>query len=472
MIPHARAQLTGVVCIGPDLPGQTACPSSAVALTGPSTAGPFTQIRFQVFIQVTDPMNGFDITLLANHLILVPVGIDLSGSILGAGPTVLAECLQGVLVAGSVCQASDTIDTLHLASVAAPGALPGGTTARGASGLLFTAIYNIMGSSAGITLGYQSNANDGLTNCTNTSVPGTCVNISNGTTTPVPETAQTATFTSTTTQAHLQLAPGSTALGNAFPGTAIPVQTFTTTDVNGYATWQFAGGVSSGDATVAYTVSITPPSTGATGITATLGGPNPQDFTGDPGPGSVSNTLTLGNAATSTAGLWTITVSGTYHYDPNCVAFSGCPGPASTLVESITYTVRIVDFNYNINGATASLVLPFWCPAVSQGSACPTGTPNGVATITVSPNGYTGTVTLANGTPAPVTTPPLAAALSTTSIAGASGTATDTVSNGLLRPTATTGQYTVAVTATGTLAANGAFPAQTKVKSVNLLVMP
>jgi len=123
--------VTGVVCIGPDLPGQTACPASPFALTGPVTTGPSTQLRVQVFIQVTDPMNGFDITLLANHLILVPVGIDLSGSILGAGPTVLAECLQGVLVAGSVCQASDTIDTLHLASVAAPGALPGGTTPPG-----------------------------------------------------------------------------------------------------------------------------------------------------------------------------------------------------------------------------------------------------------------------------------------------------------------------------------------------------
>ena len=92
--------VTGVVCVGPDLPAQTACPSTIVGLTGPVTTGPVTQIRFQVFIQVTDPMNGFDITLLANHLILVPVGVDLSGSILGAGPTVLAECLQGVLIAG------------------------------------------------------------------------------------------------------------------------------------------------------------------------------------------------------------------------------------------------------------------------------------------------------------------------------------------------------------------------------------
>src|SRR5207249_3510542 len=55
---------------------------------------------------------------------------------------------------------------------------------------------------------------------------------------------------------------------------------------------------------------------------------------------------------------------------------------------------------------------------------------------------------------------------------GASGTATDTFTNGVLRPSVTTGQYTVAVTATGTLAANGAFGAQTKVKSVTLLVRP
>src|SRR5207249_12174113 len=195
------------LCIGPDLPAQTACPASPVALTGPLTTGPVTQIRFQVFIQVTDPMNGFDITLLAPHATLVPTGIDVTGSSLGAGPTILAECLQGVLVAGSVCQASDTIDTLHLAAVAAPGALPGGTTPPGASGLLFTAIYNIVGSSPGLTLGYQTNANSGLTNCTNTSVPGTCVNISNGTITPVSETAQTGSFTSSSSQPAIQLSP-------------------------------------------------------------------------------------------------------------------------------------------------------------------------------------------------------------------------------------------------------------------------
>jgi len=68
-------------------------------------------------------MNGFDITLLAPHAFLVPVGIDFTGTIIGSAaipPITLAECLQGVLVGGTVCQPSDTIDTCLLYTSPSP----------------------------------------------------------------------------------------------------------------------------------------------------------------------------------------------------------------------------------------------------------------------------------------------------------------------------------------------------------------
>src|SRR5438552_7481275 len=436
MIPHARAQLTGVVCIGPDLPGQTACPSSAVALTGPSTTGPFTQIRFQVFIQATDPMNGFDITLLAPHAVLVPVGVDLSGSILGAGPTVLAECLQGVLVAGSVCQASDTIDTIHLAAVAAPGALPGGTTPAGASGLLFTALYSIVGASAGLTIGYQTNANDGLTNCTDTSVPGTCVNISNGTITPVSETAQTGSFTSSSSQPAIQLSPNGASLGQVFRTQPIS-QSLTATDVGGaYALTGQA------DASLTYTTSITGPSGTATGVTASVS-PSTFDFSLAPGPNDAI--VSISPVAAATLGTWSVSVSGLYHFDPTCAGPGTCTGTESTLVETVTYTFTLVDFTFT---ASPTLV-PFWCPAVAQGSACPAGQ-SGSSTITVTPQGFTGTVAISTFSVTPAA-PALTVGYSPTTIPGASGTSVATFSVGALRPTTAVGAYSVSTRGLGTI---------------------
>src|SRR5213592_1559984 len=63
-----------------------------------------------------------------------------------------------------------------------------GHTGTPTTGLLFTAIYNVTGTTPGIALGFQ-------TGCANTSVSGgVCVTVANGTLIPVPETIQTATF--------------------------------------------------------------------------------------------------------------------------------------------------------------------------------------------------------------------------------------------------------------------------------------
>jgi len=180
--PSAHGQFTGTVCL--ISPGTTSCPSSPASITG--TVG--SQLRVSVFIQNSDGLNGFDVTLLADHTILKPAGADLTGTVLPGPQTVLVECLSGMLIVGNVCSSTDSIDTLHFAAVSAPGTISSTPT----TGLLFTAIYNITGLTSGIPLGFQ-------TGCSPSSVSGTtiCVDIANGGLNPVPETVQTAIFTTT-----------------------------------------------------------------------------------------------------------------------------------------------------------------------------------------------------------------------------------------------------------------------------------
>ncbi len=154
-LPPAHA--AGLVCLGPN--GSTTCPTPPVSI--PATTG--SSVRVAVVVSGSSALGGFDITLLADHAFLVPTGVDLTGSVVTAA-TPVVECLQGVLVAGSTCVTTDTIDTLHFAAIGNP---TSGTT----TGLLFTAIYKVVASTAGADIGYQ-------TGCTgSTSVPGVCVNV-------------------------------------------------------------------------------------------------------------------------------------------------------------------------------------------------------------------------------------------------------------------------------------------------------
>lgn len=113
----AQGLITGTVCIIPS--NTSSCPSSPATVVG--TAG--TQLRVSVFIQGSDAMNGFDVTLLADHTILKPAGADLTGTVLASPQTIILECLSGVLVQGSFCSSTDTIDTLHFVVAGALGVL-------------------------------------------------------------------------------------------------------------------------------------------------------------------------------------------------------------------------------------------------------------------------------------------------------------------------------------------------------------
>src|SRR5690242_3735333 len=192
-IQTAHAAPVGLICLN-DASGAAAPPANPCSPTPITFDGPFpsapqvspTQIRVGVYINGSDAMNGFDITLLTSHLTLTPAGFDLTGTALPTPTTTILECRQGVLVQGSVCAPTDNIDTFHVVVAGALGAL----TTPPTSGLLFTAVYNVVGTSpgAGINIGFQ-------TGCTGTSVAGgVCATISNGGTNPVSETIQSGTL--------------------------------------------------------------------------------------------------------------------------------------------------------------------------------------------------------------------------------------------------------------------------------------
>ncbi len=267
--PPAHGQLTGTVCLVSA--GTTTCPSSPASITG--TVG--TQLRVSVFIQNSDALNAFDITLLADHTVLKPAGADLTGTILPGPQSILVECLSGILVKGNVCSSTDTVDTLHFAAASAPGTITG----QPATGLLFTAIYNVTASSSGTSLGFQ-------TGCSNTSVSGgVCVTIANGTPTPAPENVQTATFsTSQAPDFGISASPASQFVTRGSSTTF----TITITGTNGFS------GTVSLSATVAPLLKH-----GPTTSLPSMVGPNS------------SSTLTVSTVHNTPTGSYTITVTGT-----------------------------------------------------------------------------------------------------------------------------------------------------------------
>ncbi len=267
----AHGQFTGTVCIIPN--SSNSCPSSPATITG--TTG--TQLRVSVFIQNSDGLDGFDITLLANHTIIKPAGADLTGTVLPGPQQVLLECIGGTLVAGNVCSSTDNADTLHFAVVDCIGCA---NTPTPTNGLLFTAIYNVTSASSGTRIGFQ-------TGCSTSSVGGTttCVTIANGGGTSVPENVQTAVFT--TGDFTVSANPASLPLRRSSTTTS----TITLNSIG------FAG-------TVSLTTTISPKnkapsvSLSVSAVTLTSGGT-----------GSV--TLTVTTAKNTGFGTYTVTVTGT-----------------------------------------------------------------------------------------------------------------------------------------------------------------
>src|SRR2546422_3945389 len=148
-----RAFAAGTVCIGPDLPGQTACPAATVAFTGPVTTSPSTQLRVQVFLQGSDPMNGADIVVKADPAVLNPVGVDFTGTLYPPGFTILAECINGALIAGSTCDpTTDRLGTIHVSMIG----FSGGLSPSGGQGPVWDGVFYNFWARAGSALYYPN----------------------------------------------------------------------------------------------------------------------------------------------------------------------------------------------------------------------------------------------------------------------------------------------------------------------------
>ena len=271
--PSAHGQFTGTVCL--INPSDTSCPSSPASIIG--TVG--TQLRVSVFIQTSDGFNGFDITLLADHTILKPAGADLTGTVLPGPQTILVKCIGGLLVQGSTCASTDTIDTIHLAAVACLGCIsPTPTT-----GLLFTAIYNVTAPSSGIPLGFQT----GCRPPTSVGTSTTCVTLANGTLNPVPENVQTAVFS--TANFAMAANPGSLTISRGSQMTS----TITLSSLNG-----FSGAVSLSTSIIPVNHHTPTTSLSSNSVTLASGG-------------SASVILTVSTTKNTGTGTYTVTVTGT-----------------------------------------------------------------------------------------------------------------------------------------------------------------
>ncbi len=387
MIPLAHAA-TGEVCLADPSTATgsaTPCPSPAPVFAGPIGQ----QIRVGVFVQGSDALNGFDITLVADHTVLAPLSVDLTGTTVPGATTIVLECIQGILKAGSVCAPTDNIDTLHLVLTAGLGLI----TTPPTTGLFFTAVYNITGTtvSGGTSLGFQTGCG------TSTSVVGgVCITVANGSNTPDTETAQGSAFdnSAAASMPFVAVTATPTSFGPEFPGTA-NTATVTATAMNGFGTGFAADSV---DFTTATT----------SGLTATLSGTNPCAT------GGVSCSVSLSLSATA-AGNYVAVVSGTY-------ATTDALGNPDTLSGVVTIHVVIDDFGFTVSPTSISF---------SSGST-------GTATVTLSSlNGFAGPISLATGTVLPAT-PPLTITYSPSSVTlTASGTGSTQTSTATFSATVT-----------------------------------
>lgn len=147
-----------------------------------------------VIINDSQPFSVFDVTILTDHTILKPAGVDLTGSLLPGG-SIAVECLGGALIIGPACSSTDTQDTLHFAVVSSSETYQNPT-----SGLLFTAIFNVTGRTNVTPIGFATGCGSG------TSVPeGVCLTIVNGgTLMSIPEIPQGAKYSN---QAYFDFQP-------------------------------------------------------------------------------------------------------------------------------------------------------------------------------------------------------------------------------------------------------------------------
>jgi len=331
---YITVSVIGLVCLADvtTAAASSPCPGSPGAVfNGPRTT-PATQLRVGVFIQGSASTIGYEIVLQADHTVLTPVGVDFTGNILGGSEIVL--CLGGK---GNSCAPNDTQDTIDVL-----GFNFGQSTTSPTTGLLFTAIYNITGTTKGTTVGFQ-------TGCGYTSVQnGACVTIVDFSGFADPELIQ----------------PGSFANGTP---------TFATLSSNPISIQVQPGG--SGSSTITGTAnnghpgSVTLTTAQSSGVTASLSS-STCDLTHK---STCSSSLSVSTSSSLAAGSYGVTMFGTYTF------YNSTTKSTSTLAATLTIPIIVQDFSISASPSAITIV---------YGSS-------GSSTITLgSLNGFSGTVGL------------------------------------------------------------------------------
>jgi hypothetical protein len=141
-----------------------------------------TSVSVPIQISGSNALNAFDIQVSADPTILSGASVSLTGSVL-SNPSIVLECINGVLVAGTTCSSQDHAGVVHLAVTTI-----GSLTTAPTTGLLFAINYNVVGTTTGTPISFN-------TGCVQTSIPnGDCVTIANGSASAVPETDQGSSF--------------------------------------------------------------------------------------------------------------------------------------------------------------------------------------------------------------------------------------------------------------------------------------
>ena len=405
---RAEGAITGTVCIAQVT--DTECPVSPPVFNGPLTT-PNTLVRIPIMINNTAPFIGFDIALNSSDVSkLRPYGADLTGSIMPTGSIRLTECIGGVLITGASCPSADNPSTVHLAVVGPFGFL----SPPGATGLLFTAIFSIIGTTApgGVTIGYQNGCDPGSSSNGNL-----CVALSNGTVTPVPESTQTGGFdnSDTTVLAYATLSTTAASLGSSLAGApthSLPTTTFSAMSQNGFnttSTAQLSLAATINGTGIRPTVSLSAPIIDLTGVSQ-------QTFTQT---GTVPTNVP--------AGVYIATVTATYQTQ-DMVTFT-----TSSLSAAFSLQLAITDYSLGLNQTTISILAPGVKP---------------VAVIVAPKAGFSGLVRLGVAIPATASSAGIGASLSTYTISGGTGTSILTVTTTASTPS---GTFTLMINSNTTL---------------------
>lgn len=357
--------VAGVVCIA-DIYSPLPCPgSSGWSFNGPDTS-PSTQLKIGVFVSNSLGFNLFAVTITSDLSKLFPVSVDTSGSVLG--PTAnYFYCIRGM---GGTCGSQDGGDTVSV------DAFSGSATPTPTTGLLFTVTYNITSITSTIPIGFQIGCGGGSVQSSSA-----CVDVSlDGAS--VPETVQTASFSSLEPQQSVALSANPPTLGPV-PANTGATTIITATSQNGFPE------IDAGEVT--FTAQSSGAGTSFNSSTVTL----------TPG-GSRAVTLTMTGSG---PGTFLATVYGTYTVTNTTTGFS------NTLAATLTVSVTVTDFTIAAN------------PTTVRFAAGLTNT----STITVtSINGFAGTITL-SATSLPNGAAATFSPASVTLTAGGSATTTATI---------------------------------------------